>query len=108
MAVTTPKKILLLLSLLASQSLVQVVESFPLFLLGKIKTRCLSVTAPQDTVLKVTYDAPGKSSLVRRRNRIESNRIECRRGPPLFWRTFACIHQRRKNRIKDRMVKRKR
>jgi len=93
MAVTTPKKILLLLSLLASQSLVQVVESFPLFLLGKIKTRCLSVTAPQDTVLKVTYDAPGKSSHVRRRNRIESNRVPSRY--PSFLEDI-CVHPSKK------------
>lgn len=47
---------LLLLSLLLAQSM-----AYPMFILGgpdQLKTRCFSVTAPQDTMLKVTYDCP--------------------------------------------------
>ncbi|CAB9508277.1 emp24 domain-containing protein eca [Seminavis robusta] len=53
---TTPytmiQRLLILASLLASTA------AYPMFILGMIKTRCLSVTAPQDTVLKVVYEAP--------------------------------------------------
>lgn len=50
--------LLLLISLLLAAP--SCITGFPMFILGTIKTRCLSVTAPQDTVLKVAYDAPGK------------------------------------------------
>ena len=52
---------LLILALLLLAATPYCVRGYPMFLLGVLKTRCISVTAPQDTVLKVSYDAPGKS-----------------------------------------------
>ena len=49
------RRLVILLSILATSA------AYPMFILGLIKTRCLSVTAPQDTVLKVSYDAPGEN-----------------------------------------------